>query len=417
MHIAPALVAGYLALQASAFLVPLEVSEAAQQAKSELASLLATTGHTVDLDCPGCPYFGVEDTQHPEDDVENKIHLEFDMDSEQGLTINGLPIFSSDPSNAAIPYIVTAPQIRVEDGRKTDPVQLDFAWERLPPITSADEPDVSILPLRFTILGLQGYPVKVDTIAIELLHTSDQTSIARILSIPFEDTPGAQTCDTTSKWSLCRLRAIIVARLQAIMEAAKARASSATKAWSSANNSEDQPKDKGCGRGRGKGPGMFGGRPPHGFGGPHGGPHRGPPNGFHGPPHRGPHGLHGPHGPHGPHHHGPHHHGQHFAHHRFHRFGHMLHQTLRFFVIPAILGVIGGLMASAIGMLVGQCISYLWIRFHRGGVRGNATGRDIRVVEIVLDEEEKDALIIDEEAIDTPPEYTDVEAHTVDEKQ
>ncbi|KIW68147.1 hypothetical protein PV04_04113 [Phialophora macrospora] len=404
MHIAPALVAGCLALEASAFLVPLEVSEAAQHAKSELASLLATTGHTVDLDCPGCPYFGVEDTEHPDDDVENQIHLEFDIDPEQGLTINGLPIFSFDPSNAAIPYVVTAPQIRVEDGQQTGPVQLDFAWERLPPITSPDEPDISILPIRFTILGLEGHPVKVDTIAIELLRTPEQTSVARILTIPFEDTPGAQTCDTTSKWSLCRLRAIIVARLQAIMEAAKARASTATKGWGGEDESEDKPKGKGCGRGRGKGPGMFGGRPPHGFGGPHGGP----PNGFHGPPHRGPHGPHGAHG--------PHHHGQHYGHHHFHRFGHMLHQTLRFFVIPAILGVIGGLMASAIGMLVGQCISYLWIRFHRGGVRGNATGREIRVVEIVLDEEEKDALIINEEAMESPPEYKDVEASVAEEK-
>jgi hypothetical protein len=293
----------------------------------------------------------------------------------------------------------------VEDGQQTDPIQLDFAWERLPPISSADEPDISIIPIKFTILGLQGYPVKVDTIAIELLRTPEQTSIARIISIPFEDTPGAQTCDTNSKWSLCRLRAIIVARLQAIMEAAKARASSATKGWAGEDGSEDKPKDKGCGRGRGKGPGLFGGRPPHGFGGPHGGP----PNGFHGPPHRGPHGPHGGHG--------PHHHGQHYGNHHFHRFGHMLHQTLRFFVIPAILGVIGGLMASAIGMLVGQCISYLWIRFHRGGVRGNATGREIRVVEIVLDEEEKDALIINEEAIESPPEYKDIEAHVTEEKQ
>ena len=72
MYITPALVAGCLALEASAFLVPLEVSNAAEQAKSELASLLAATGRTVDLDCPGCPYFGSEeaDDQH---DVENKI--------------------------------------------------------------------------------------------------------------------------------------------------------------------------------------------------------------------------------------------------------------------------------------------------------------------------------------------------------
>lgn len=73
MHITPALVASCLALEASAFLVPLEISKAAEQAKSELASFLATTGHTVDLDCPGCPYFGIEDADEPQEDIENKI--------------------------------------------------------------------------------------------------------------------------------------------------------------------------------------------------------------------------------------------------------------------------------------------------------------------------------------------------------
>ena len=336
-------------------------------------------------------------------------HLEFDVDSEQGLTINGLPIFSSDPSNAAIPYIISAPQIRVEDGQETEPIQLDFAWERLPPIISAEAPDQSILPLRFTVLGLRGQPVKVDTIAIDLLETPEQSSIARILTIPFEDTPGAITCDTASKWSLCRLRAIIAARLQKIMEAAKARASAATKSWGS--EKADKPKGKGCGRG--KGPHRFGGRP-HRFG-PPGGPHRGPPNGFPGghggPPHRGPH---GPHESDHPHHHGAH--GHHHGPHNFHHFGHMLHQTLRFFVVPALLGVIGGLMASAIGMLVGQTIGYLWLRFHRGGVRGQATGRDLRVVEIVVHEEEKDAFLANEEIIHELPVYKDVEAGVSDEE-
>ena len=313
-----------------------------------------------------------------------------DVDPEQGLTINGRPIFSSDPSTAAIPHLVSAPQIRVEDGQQTGPVLLDFAWERLPPIISADEPDKSILPIRITVLGLQGDAVKVDTIAIDLLQTNEQTSIARILTIPFEDTPGAQTCDTTSKWSLCRLRAIIAAHLQEIMQVAKARASAATKGWG--REQQDAPRGKDCGRGRGKEPHMFGGRPLHGCGGPQGGPSRVFfPHG--GPPHRGSHG-----------------------HHRCHHFGHMLHQMLRFFVIPALLGVIGGLMASAVGMLVGHCISYLWIRFRRGRVRGHATGRDIRLVELVVDEDEKDALIVNENGIDTPPGYKDVEAGVVEGK-
>jgi len=100
-------------------------------------------------------------------------------------------------------------------------------------------------------------------------------------------------------------------------------------------------------------------------------------------------------------HHGPHH-GPHHGHHA-HRFGRLLHQTLRFFVIPALLGVIGGLLASAIGMLAGQFIAFLWIRYHRGGRRGT-----VREVEIVIEEDEKAALIIDGDI--APPEYQDLES-------
>jgi len=263
--------------------------------------------------------------------------------------------------------VVTAPQIRVEDGEQTDPVQLDFAWERLPPVTSRDEQSGAIvLPLRFTILGLHGYPVKVDTIAIDLLQTPQETSIARFDIIPFEDTPGAATCDLAAKWSLCRLRAIIAARLQSIMEAAKTRAHAA-KGWMKSGQ-------KGGCHGR-----KFGaaGRTPHAH---HGGPHMGGGGGR-------------------PHHH---HHGGHRAHH----LGHMLHQTLRFFVIPALLGVIGGLMASAVGMLVGQLICFLWVRFHRNGRRGDAS---VRVVEVVVVDEEKDPLM-DDADLPPPPQYQDVQA-------
>ncbi len=238
-------------------------------------------------------------------------------------------------------------------------MQLDFAWERLAPVTSADDPDKSIIPTRFTILGLHGHPVKVDTLAIDLVQSPRSTAIARVANIPFADTPGASTCDTGAKWSLCRLRAIITARLQAIMEAAKEHAQAAH-GWVKGG--------KGCGRGKA---GAHGGHRGHG--------HQMGKNGHHG------------------------------HHYRAHRLGRMLYQTLRFFIIPALLGVIGGLMASAIGMLVGQLISYLWIRFHRGGHRGDVV-RDIRVIEIVVDEDEKDALMLDVDDLPPPPEYRDVEA-------
>jgi hypothetical protein len=63
-------------------------------------------------------------------------------------------------------------------------------------------------------------------------------------------------------------------------------------------------------------------------------------------------------------------------------------------------------MASAVGMLVGQVLVYLWFRFHRGGQRGN-----IRIVEVAVSEDEKDALV---EAGDLPPQYEDVEAVIVE---
>lgn len=63
-------------------------------------------------------------------------------------------------------------------------------------------------------------------------------------------------------------------------------------------------------------------------------------------------------------------------------------------------------MASAVGMLVGQALVYLWFRFHRGGQRGN-----IRLAEVAVSEDEKDALV---EPRDLPPQYEDVEVVIVE---
>ncbi|KAK5462878.1 hypothetical protein LTS15_002590 [Exophiala xenobiotica] len=355
MHLAPALVACALASRASAFLLPLEVTEAAERADIQVTPPpgVVMTGGSVDLDCPDCPYFGLENPTEPQFGVDSKIQLDFVIDAQNRLTINDFPVFPHEMNAAASsPFVVTTRQIKTEDGQETDPVQMDFAFETLQPIKSVQDPTVTVLPTRFTVLGLQGHPVKVDTIAIDLLQTPDQTAIARFVQIPFEQTPGATTCDPSRKWSLCRLRAIIAARLQNIMSAAKARAHGA-KGW--------MKDGKGC----------------------HGKKFVGMAN-----------------------HHGHHHHmGGWHRHHRFHRLGHILHQTLRFFVIPALLGIIGGLMASAVGMLVGQMISYLWFRFHRRGQRGSANAR---VVEFIITADEKDPLMTED--IPPPPRYQDLEA-------
>ncbi|KAK5056656.1 hypothetical protein LTR84_012188 [Exophiala bonariae] len=367
MYLSSALVAtSAFALHTAAFLIPLEVSNAVELGRPPFLN----GPSEFELDCPGCPFFGVEDTAEVQYDIENKILLDFALDTTDGLTINGdaLPTpFSKDP---VLSFRLTAPQIRVQDGQKTSPLHLDFAWAERELSPSNRMPKhghgFSMFQFELTITALNGHPVKVDTVLVHVLRLfNKKTKIVKISTIPFNDTPGATTCDTSSKWSICRIRAIIAARIQAMLNAAKTHTQAA----------------KGWVKGQGKGcPGKFG----------HPGGHRGGPPFMH-------------------HEHGQASQGGHHYHHNHnaHRFGRLLHQVLRFFVIPALLGVIGGLMASAIGMLVGQFLVFLWIRFHRGGRRGN-----VRAVEIVIEDDEKDALIIDGEI--NPPQYEDVEA-SVDE--
>jgi hypothetical protein len=58
MILRSALVAGVLALQASAFLVPLEVVKEVEAAKAQLESLWVNKAITVELACPGCTFYG-----------------------------------------------------------------------------------------------------------------------------------------------------------------------------------------------------------------------------------------------------------------------------------------------------------------------------------------------------------------------
>jgi hypothetical protein len=261
------------------------------------------------------------------------------------LEINGQPVFSL---NAPVtPPTLTAPQIRVSDSVPSRPLRLGYAIEVLPAVSFEHEKG-KIIAVQLTILDLDGTPVHVDTVKIDLLMNVGGLSVAKISNIPFAQSPGAAECTT----SLCRFRAIAIARFRSILEAAKARAHAAG-AWV-----------KGGCRGKKNG----GPRPDQVAGGQ---PHHG-----------------------------------HHEHRKMHRFGHILHQTLRFFIIPALLGVIGGLMASAVGMLVGQSLVYLWFRFHRRGQRGN-----VRIVEVAVAEDEKDALVDTQEP---PPQYEDVEAVTAE---
>lgn len=377
MRFTAALVAGFAAAT-SAFLVPPNIPEdfkdlrfkggPPEHVKDFVHALLEGRSTTYDLDCPGCP-FAVESDKDGEitewdyEGEESTLHLEFTTTGGT-LELNGHPLLPIEEAQAQT-TTVKVHQNRKDTGEQSARISLNFAMEVMPPMASLDEDDVSLIPVEFTVLGLQGIPVKVSTIALKLIQGQmKELVIVNSEEIPFEATPGAETCETARAWSICRLRAIVMARLKSMVETTKEKT----------DNVQEWVKTR-CG-----------GRKPH--------PH--------------PHKHHGHHGHHG---HGPH---------RYHRVGHMLHQTFRFFIIPALLGAIGGLAASVIGVLVGQTIVLLFRFFFR------SEARPVRVVEteIVVVSDEKDELLAEEglpEYEDAPLYKTvvqeDVEIRSEDEKQ
>ena len=98
-----------------------------------------------------------------------------------------------------------------------------------------------------------------------------------------------------------------------------------------------------------------------------------------------------------PHHH---HHMNHMHHGQWER---TVHRVVRFIVVPAVLGVLAGLAASALGMLVGQIVVFMWQRFRRSSSPKDSLEQGTMA--------EKQGLMT-EASDDLPPAYSDEEAMT-----
>ena len=366
--IAPTLIAASaFALQAAAFLVPPEVAEAATAPSKSyhLTSFKDPKSDVYSLPCTNCPLAaGSADDLTWTDGVENALvsppprvvsnppltssqSLNFTVDDATNtLLLNDHAFF---PVNFPTPLNLFAPQKSDDDDAHPE-LRLGFAIETYPTVQSSDD-DATLIPIHFTILHLADKPVNIDTVTIDLIKLpSGEFFIGKIdlIAAPVE-APGE---DCTNQ--LCRLRAIILSRIQAMIAAAKARA----------HKAHNMIKG-GCHKMR-----------PH-----HKGPNRA---------HKGEHRQHGVH---------------HMGHHRHHRTGLMrfINRSMKLFIIPALLGIVGGLVASIIGMMVGQFLVFLWFRFVRRNQRG-PHARIVLVEEAAADEKEG---LIDGEA---PPNYEELHA-------
>lgn len=252
------------------------------------------------------------------------------------LLANSRQVFPPPP-----PSRINAIQHRESDGQETDPIPLGYALEMMPLPTPPEESEVELLEVRFTVLDLDSHPVPMDTVAITLIHEPEG-------NIYMAKTDVEETAPNRVSWKQCRgkascLRGLLFTRMRDLFAAAKARM---LKMGSHLSGG------KGChGKHHGPKP-MHHGPHHHGFG----------PGPFHGPGEEPPLWGEGPPPPDGHHHPPPPH-----MHHHFHHGGlkHTVSRIFRFIVIPATLGILAGLAASALGMLIGQVVVFFWLRYRR----------------------------------------------------
>lgn len=263
------------------------------------------------------------------------------------------------PVVPTVPVDVKAVQRRVADGAETEPLKLGFALVAVPLAPPQD--DMELMQIRFSPLDIEGHPVPLDTVSLSVVKTATgDLFIARTEIEP----PAGQ--DDHESWERCGgevrcLRRLIFVRIQALVQSARAHMMNL------------------------KAKIMFGGK------------------GCHGKSRMG-HMKHGHHGleeasehKHSGHHMGPH------AHHHRHAWRRTFLRIVRFIVVPAILGVLAGLTASAVGMVVGQFIVFVWTRFRR-----NITSQPTSVLEQGTVSEKEILMAQDAEADDLPP-YSDEE--------
>lgn len=184
-----------------------------------------------------------------------------------------------------------------------------YALEIMPMAAPSDEPGYELLDIRFTVLDLETHPVPVDTVAITVLQ--DPNGELFIARTEIENTTPAS--DRLS-WKECHgkakcLQELLVSRIRGLLAGAKARVMGMTKTGR-----------KSC-HGKHKGKTMGHQEEGHGSARPH-------------------------------------------YHHPYHgAFARTFSRIVHFIVVPAVLGVLAGLTASAIGMLVGQAVVFLWQRY------------------------------------------------------
>ncbi|KOS45787.1 hypothetical protein ACN38_g3254 [Penicillium nordicum] len=341
MFVRSVLLGGTAALSASAMLVVPEMEPKVDIIEDGFVNvhpmLLEDVHHAiVDLPCTECPLRetnGEGVVSWAEGKPSSLVRMTESIYSSE-LANNGRQIFPPAP-----PIPILAVQ-QNEEGEDSAPMPVGYALEIMPMAAPSDEPGYELLDIRFTVLDLESHPVPVDTVALAVLQ--DPNGELFIARTDIENT--APASDRLS-WKECHgkakcLQELLVSRIRGLLAGAKARVTGMAKAGR--KSCHGKHKDKAMEQHEEGHDGMpF--RPPPTFEGEDFGREKFGPSGHHG----------HAHGSARPHHRHPYH----------GAFARTFSRIVHFIVVPAILGVLAGLTASAIGMLVGQAVVFLWQRY------------------------------------------------------
>ena len=367
-----------------AFLIPGEITTKDLPKANFLPVSYETNSQTLSLDCSTCPFAlkSQRDGTHEwTNDVESELEMTIDTDG-KAISFNGVPFY---PTNSILPPLLYVSQSK-KDGQSSNMEGYDGNL-RLSYSMEYDEKrveDRSLITMVMTVMGLDGEMVHVDNVKITVVKQEDGTvglsliypspkpkaNILQFLLHSVEPVPiDPNSPDAKCETIMCRFFTKVVTG----MAKAKASAKSAGHKMKCfcvrcfhklVGNKEHQIQ-------------------PHHH-------HQGP--GKHGMPHRLPDGTmelptHIQFKPHG---HGHHRHNEGAAY-RVHT---ILRSTFKVVLVPILIGIAFGMAASAIGMLVGQVVVFLWMKY-RGTARKAAYQP--------LDTDDKDA----------PPAYQDVQQGAV----
>lgn len=412
MHLHTFLSTTALVLTANAFLIPQEIADDVQAAKAKAAEFIPQivdhNSQSLKLDCVSCPFAlkternGMHEWTN---DVESDLIMHFAA-KDNHLTLNGRPFYPVTVQE--MPGLLFASQVKKASAPETaferyeKDLKLSYTLEFQDEKT---EDGNTVVGIMMTIIGLDGQMIKIDNVKIQAIKHADGS-----VSLPFLTKLKSSTNHPYHQLSLANLSTIapspsdpdakctnMVCRVMTKLSAAisTARAKAATAAHSTKHAAK---KMKGfCMR-------CF---------------HRLAGHPHHPPPTLAEHDNEGEDGsvinlP--THNHvvpgqfrQPHHPG-----HRHHRGGflrktmHLARHLFTFVLLPVIVGVAVGMTASAIGMLVGQAVVFLWMRYRRSGRQGT--------YEAVQSEDKEDGLPSYE--ADGLPAYTEETAVAVsDEKE